>query len=501
MQVPAILYGEFKAVRKRCRAMLRRVVREQQPLLSAFAAEGMIDSVDHPGVFALDGPSSLISNYVHFQCYVPLRLLVPGTEQSLGPVGEAAEEAVFSALLEEPWGMLCLLSANNMNRWFARDEPTCYQRYLCAMLRHWDVLDAEGARYSTNSNSGEPLWFSALPVVQALARLGVPRELVRYGVPLPPGGLPALVVRADPALAGDDLLAFAADLLAHPPAHVAPPTTSMAPSEDAADTCDVTFMSEQMLAALEADDVATIERLVLAGEPVDAADPEGIWSLLSWAAEQGHVELVRFLLDHGANIEDRGPEGESPLMLAAQHGHRETVQLLLERGADPHYVTEKGDDVEQFAEDGGHAELVPLLRHARARSEQATPMSAAMADALRRDDPEIVRRLIAAGEPVHVLDRESLQTPLRWAAEQGHIDLVRFLLDRGADVEERSGEGETALMRAAWMGHGPVVRLLLERGADVEAASDLGWQAIDYARARQHAEIAELLEDALAAQA
>lgn len=194
MQVPALLYGEYADVRKRCRKVMARSLSERQSLLDAFEGEGMIDTSDHPGLLVVDGPSSSTNRYVHYQCFVPLRLVFPGTEHSLGPIGPEEEGAMFTALLERPWGMLCMLSSNNMNLMFTREEPESYRHYLQAMLRHWDVLEREGPRYAP----GVPLWSVALPVRQALARLGVPQQLLNYVVPLPVGGLPALVAHADP---------------------------------------------------------------------------------------------------------------------------------------------------------------------------------------------------------------------------------------------------------------------------------------------------------------
>jgi hypothetical protein len=361
MRIPALLHGEFAEVRKRCRKALTRWLREQRPLLEVFESEGMINTADHPGVIVVGGPNPLVSKYVHFHCYVPLRLLYPGIPQSLGPVGTVLEDAVFTALLERPWGMLCLLSSNNMTLWFARDEPHCYRRYLTAMMRHWDVLDAEGARYSEASSGGESLWSASGPVRQALARLGLPTEKLSDRVNLPIGGLPALVAQTDRTLAGDlvDVAASAASnrrARTHKPAATPPGFT-----EATLKSADYVFMSEQMEAALRANDAKLVERLVAAGEPIDTMDQEGTWSPLLWAAYHGHTALVRFLLDQGANIEDRWVEGESPLMVAAREGHRDMVRLLLDRGADPNYVTDKGWDVVQFAEMGGNPAVIAMV--------------------------------------------------------------------------------------------------------------------------------------------
>ena len=123
-------------------------------------------------------------------------------------------------------------------------------------------------------------------------------------------------------------------------------------------------MSEESIAAYDAGDVAAVERLVRAGEPVDVVPPDGSALLISWAAASGHTDLVRFLLDHGAYIEEPAAEGESPLMEAALHGHSDTVRFLLERGANPAYKTDKGWDVLQFAKLGEHPEVIAIVTQA-----------------------------------------------------------------------------------------------------------------------------------------
>ena len=51
------------------------------------------------------------------------------------------------------------------------------------------------------------------------------------------------------------------------------------------------------------------------------------------AAEKGHKDIVKLLLDHGANIDVKDNDGETPIYRAAVKGHTETVKLLLDHGA------------------------------------------------------------------------------------------------------------------------------------------------------------------------
>lgn len=81
------------------------------------------------------------------------------------------------------------------------------------------------------------------------------------------------------------------------------------------------------------------------------------------AARNGHTEVVKYLLDHGAAIDTRGFFGGTGLHWAAINGHRETVELLIERGADLEIRDEQfASTPEGWASEGGHTELAQLLR-------------------------------------------------------------------------------------------------------------------------------------------
>jgi len=95
---------------------------------------------------------------------------------------------------------------------------------------------------------------------------------------------------------------------------------------------------------------------------------------------------------------------------------------------------------------------------------------------------DICRLLVDKGAQVTVKDRTGW-TPLHCAAEQGHVEIVRLLCDHGAYVEARadriwSSTGWTPLHYAAEQGHVEIVRLLCNHGADFEARADRGWRPL-----------------------
>lgn len=79
-----------------------------------------------------------------------------------------------------------------------------------------------------------------------------------------------------------------------------------------------------------------------------AVDKQG-WSPLHYAATGPETAVVKLLLDRGAPIDARSPNGTTPLMMAAQYGSEASVALLLQRGADPRIRNDRGLAAADFA--------------------------------------------------------------------------------------------------------------------------------------------------------
>src|SRR5262252_3584295 len=113
--------------------------------------------------------------------------------------------------------------------------------------------------------------------------------------------------------------------------------------------------------------------------------------------------------------------------------------------------------------------------------------------AVRGEDLEIAKQLIAAGANVNAVNRYGV-SPLSLAAGNANGDMVEILLKAGADAKTVIKEGETVLMAAARTGNPKAVRLLIEGGAVVNAREErLGETALMWAVAENHPEAAKLL--------
>ena len=155
---------------------------------------------------------------------------------------------------------------------------------------------------------------------------------------------------------------------------------------------------------------------------------------LAEAAALDHAERVRGLLAGGADVDQRSPDGFTPLQYAAYFGAPEAAAVLLEAGADVHAVAGNPSRVQ--------------------------PLHAAVAG---RCHP-VVRRLVAAGADVNARQQGGF-TPLHSAALNGDEDTVHALLDAGADPARATDEGVRPADLAASSGHEPLAELLRSASA------------------------------------
>ena len=80
------------------------------------------------------------------------------------------------------------------------------------------------------------------------------------------------------------------------------------------------------------------------------------------AAWRGDLELVRFLVENGADIDAKDVDGETPLHWAARQGHLAVVQYLVEQRADVNATNDHGTTPRALAAQGGHTDVVAYLR-------------------------------------------------------------------------------------------------------------------------------------------
>lgn len=114
--------------------------------------------------------------------------------------------------------------------------------------------------------------------------------------------------------------------------------------------------------------------------------------------------------------------------------------------------------------------------------------------AARMGDLEKVKHLVGKVDDINAREKVvgNGYTALFNAASAGHTDVVKFLIEKGAKLNERPGEA-TPLIMASWGGHTDTVLVLLHAGSNPNAKDESGWSALAHAARKGYFDIARLL--------
>uniref|UniRef100_A0A8R1TVW6 ANK_REP_REGION domain-containing protein n=1 Tax=Onchocerca volvulus TaxID=6282 RepID=A0A8R1TVW6_ONCVO len=234
------------------------------------------------------------------------------------------------------------------------------------------------------------------------------------------------------------------------------------------------------------------------GAPVNLAS-DSFESPLTLAACGGHPDLVRLLLERGAIVEEVNDEGYTPLMEASREGHLEVVRLLIKFGAKVNTQTdETGETALTLAACGGFKDVVELLVRNDAHLDIGanTPLMEAAQEGHLDTVRFILNEMRSLDLPIDATTTANSNTALTYAAENGHLDVCAALIEFGANIDHQAENGRTALMKAAKNGNYSVIQFLLMRGAKVnEISTDNDASALFLACAHGHWEIVRLLLD------
>ena len=156
--------------------------------------------------------------------------------------------------------------------------------------------------------------------------------------------------------------------------------------------------------------------------------------MLYEAASRGCLDIVKYLVEHGADIHDGDYD---TICCASKYGHLEIVEYLVEHGAD---IYAWDDYPLRWASYNGHF--------------------------------DVVKYLVEQGSNIHT----GHDFALREASSSGHLDVVKYLIEQGANIHAQDDE---ALFSASKYGHLDVVKYLVEQGANIHAYNN---RAIRYAK-------------------
>ncbi len=235
---------------------------------------------------------------------------------------------------------------------------------------------------------------------------------------------------------------------------------------------------------------AIIKELIDSGSRPDEPMP-GYYeeSPVNLAARRGHADVVRGLLAAGIDLKKARTSGACPLTSACREGRIDIVKLLLDNGAsakDGSALAAAAGGSYLPGHGGGYLDVVKLLvergADVNAQSDDCFDSTGdfkvtALQLAAREGHVELVRYLLEKGADPKIemwISGATYDNAVTLAAWKGHTEIVKLFIEKGEDVNRPTSHGTTALMATASEGHLDTARFLVSRGADVNAADEEG---------------------------
>ncbi|CAD6267166.1 unnamed protein product [Miscanthus lutarioriparius] len=192
-------------------------------------------------------------------------------------------------------------------------------------------------------------------------------------------------------------------------------------------------------------------------------------SFLHFAAGGGHVEACKFLVeDSGFHVNSTSAEGETPILVAAEaegDGNLPVLRYLLDRGGDPAMPDARGFTPLHNAAENGHYEAVRLLLSKGIPVDPLNHRGTPWIVAAAMGQDQVVKILLDHGaDPNKVVHYD--HSPLTMACCARSLKCVKLLTQAGADVNSKSPHELPVLMIAVNKGLTDTVKFLLEVGAD-----------------------------------
>ncbi|XP_049607902.1 histone-lysine N-methyltransferase EHMT2 isoform X1 [Syngnathus scovelli] len=244
------------------------------------------------------------------------------------------------------------------------------------------------------------------------------------------------------------------------------------------------FHPRQLYPAAKQGEVQRVLLMLMEGiDPAYQPESQNRRSALHAAAQRGLLEVCYILLQAGAQIDAQDKDLRTPLLEAIINNHIELTRYLIQNGACVYHVEEDGYTGLHHAAKQGNLEIVNILLETGQVDVNAqdnggwTPIIWAA----EHKHVDVIKVLLNRGADVTINDKE-LNVCLHWAAYAGNVDIAEMVLNAGCSLASVNMHGDTPLHIAAREGYLDCVTLFLSRGADIDTINREGDTPLTLAR-------------------
>lgn len=228
------------------------------------------------------------------------------------------------------------------------------------------------------------------------------------------------------------------------------------------DGVDINYTSSGETALIRASykgHLEIVKYLISKGADMDFAFNDRSTALI-WASDKGHLEIVKVLVENGADLNKKsgGIFGDTALIRASKKGYFEIIKVLVEGGAD---VNIRNSYDEIALECSATDEIWDYLED----KTNDINLTKALCNFIERNNLGKVKYLVEKrGADINGENGE----PLRQASRYGHLEMVKYLVEHGANVNAKDNYNNVALAVASECGLLEVVKYLLANGAIID---------------------------------
>ncbi|KAK2834032.1 hypothetical protein Q7C36_014733 [Tachysurus vachellii] len=244
------------------------------------------------------------------------------------------------------------------------------------------------------------------------------------------------------------------------------------------------FHPRQLYPAAKQAEVQRVLLMLMEGiDPTYQSDSQNRRTALHAAAQRGLLEICYLLIQAGAKVDTEDKGQRTPLLEAIINNQVEVTRYLIQSGACVYHVEEDGSTGLHHAAKLGNLEIITLLLNTGQVDINAQDSGGwtPIIWAAEHKHTDVIRALLNRGADVTLKDKE-MNVCVHWASFAGSAEIAELILNAGCPLSSVNLHGDTPLHIAAREGHIHCVTLFLSRGADIDVVNKEGDTPLSLAR-------------------